>query len=48
MAYSRHGIPQIAYASKQVIISAGTFGSPMLLMKSGIGPAEVLEDAEVY
>lgn len=45
--YRRHGIPQIAYASKEVIISAGVFISPMLLIKSGVGPIEVLNNANV-
>lgn len=45
--YRRHGIIQIAHASKEVIISAGTISSPMLLIKSGIGPKEILEKAEV-
>lgn len=47
VAYTRHGIPQIAHATKEVVLSAGAFQSPMLLMKSGIGPAEVLREAGV-
>lgn len=47
VSYTRHGFPQLAYASKEVIISAGTFGSPQLLMKSGIGPAELLQSLNV-
>lgn len=47
VAYSRHGFPQIAHAQKEVILSAGVFSSPMLLMKSGIGPENVLNAAEV-
>lgn len=47
VAYSRHGFPQIAYAQKEIILSAGVFSSPLLLMKSGIGPESVLNAAEV-
>ncbi|KAJ6635171.1 4-pyridoxate dehydrogenase [Pseudolycoriella hygida] len=47
VAYSRHGIPQIAHASKEIILSAGTYSSPMLLMKSGIGPVSTLNAAEI-
>jgi len=44
VAYTRHGIfPQVAHASREIIISCGTFLSPLLLMRSGIGPADVLE-----
>ncbi|KAJ6644321.1 Glucose dehydrogenase [FAD, quinone] [Pseudolycoriella hygida] len=45
--YRRHGIIQIAHASKEVIVCAGTISSPMLLMKSGIGPKEVLDKAQI-
>lgn len=37
----------MSHASKEVIISAGTISSPMLLIKSGIGPKDILEKAEV-
>ncbi|XP_021965637.2 oxygen-dependent choline dehydrogenase [Folsomia candida] len=47
IAYTRHGIPQIAHAKREVIVSAGTFGSPLLLIKSGIGPADVLQAAKI-
>ncbi|CAL8130330.1 unnamed protein product [Orchesella dallaii] len=45
--YERHGIPQIAHASKEVIISSGVYSSPLLLMKSGVGPRDQLEVAEI-
>ncbi|CAL8122606.1 unnamed protein product [Orchesella dallaii] len=35
------------YATKEVILSAGAYGSPMLLQKSGIGPRDVLENAGI-
>jgi len=47
VAYTRHGIPQIAHASREVIISCGTFSSPLLLMRSGVGPSRVLNKAGV-
>ncbi|XP_035715549.1 choline dehydrogenase, mitochondrial-like [Folsomia candida] len=36
--YKRHGIPQIAHVTKEIIVSSGVISSPLLLMKSGIGP----------
>ncbi len=41
--YDRNGRKLIAFASKEVIISAGTMGTPKLLMLSGIGPKAHLE-----
>lgn len=41
--YEKLGKTLSAMASKEVIISAGTFGSPKLLMLSGIGPRMDLE-----
>jgi len=45
--YTRHGKTFTVYAKKEVIISAGPFGSPMLLFKSGIGPGEMLKKGQV-
>ena len=36
-------IPYTITATKEIIVSAGSFHSPQLLMVSGIGPAEQLE-----
>lgn len=33
--------------SKEVILSAGTFNSPQLLMLSGVGPRDVLENVSI-
>jgi choline dehydrogenase len=45
--YVRHGENKIAYATKEVILSAGAIGSPKILMQSGIGPREDLENVGV-
>jgi len=45
-----HGTPSVYYtlkAQKEVIVSAGAFQSPQILMVSGIGPRQVLESAGV-
>jgi choline dehydrogenase-like flavoprotein len=39
----RNGVRETAGAEREVIVSAGTYQSPVLLMLSGIGPAEELE-----
>lgn len=41
--FSNGGAVQAVYATKEIILSAGAFGSPQLLMVSGIGPAETLK-----
>lgn len=42
--YLRQGQTEQARADREVIVSAGAFLSPKLLMLSGIGPAEHLQD----
>ncbi|KAM3067316.1 hypothetical protein ACMFMG_005323 [Clarireedia jacksonii] len=37
-----YGVPFTLTANKEVIVSAGVFGSPQLLMASGVGPADEL------
>jgi choline dehydrogenase len=45
--YSKNSQTQHVYANKEVICSAGSIGSPQLLQLSGIGPKDVLEQANV-
>ena len=45
--YEQHGQLRQVYAEREVIIAAGTFNSPQLLLLSGIGPARELEAAQV-
>ena len=42
-----NGYPYTLQAGKEVIISAGAFQSPQLLMVSGIGPASVLQEYDI-
>ncbi|MES2127087.1 MAG: GMC family oxidoreductase N-terminal domain-containing protein [Pseudomonadota bacterium] len=42
VAYTRDNVAAVAHARREVIVAAGAFGSPQLLMLSGIGPAEQL------
>lgn len=45
--YLRDGKVEQAYADREVVICAGTYASPQLLMLSGIGPAEHLQSVGV-
>lgn len=45
--YKSGGELKRAYARAEVIVSAGAIGSPLLLMRSGIGPAEDLKAAGI-
>lgn len=35
--------PTVAYASRLVVVSAGSFGSPAILERSGIGASKILK-----
>ncbi|KXN86051.1 Alcohol oxidase [Leucoagaricus sp. SymC.cos] len=39
--------PSIAYATRQIVVSAGTFGSPAILERSGIGASQILRKNDV-
>ena len=39
---TRAGVPKLLRAQKEIILAAGSFHSPKLLMLSGVGPAAVL------
>ncbi len=45
--YERGGRSEVARARREVVLAAGSIGSPMILQLSGIGPAEVLKAAGV-
>ncbi|WP_027855428.1 choline dehydrogenase [Marinobacterium litorale] len=45
--YEHRGQIVKAHARREVILSAGSIGSPQLLQLSGIGPADILHDAGV-
>ena len=45
--YEKNGKVETVSASKEVILSAGSIGSPQLLQLSGIGPKDVLKKAGV-
>ena len=44
---SSQGLEYVLHARKEIVISAGTFQSPQLLMVSGIGPRETLQGLSV-
>ncbi|KAJ2942839.1 hypothetical protein O0L34_g15028 [Tuta absoluta] len=45
--FMRNGQKSVVYAKMEVILSAGSIGSPQLLMLSGVGPAKHLEEVGV-
>ena len=47
VAYERDGVARTVLAAREVILAAGSIGSPQLLQLSGIGPGAVLRAAGV-
>ncbi|CAG7733523.1 unnamed protein product, partial [Allacma fusca] len=45
--YDRDGIPRVAMARKEIILSTGAFVTPILLIKSGVGSKQDLDAAKV-
>jgi len=47
VAYTRDGDPHEARAGREVLVGAGTYNSAKLMMLSGIGPADHLDDFQI-
>lgn len=45
--YEQNGVVHIVHCAREVIVSSGPIGSPHLLQRSGIGPANVLRNAGI-
>jgi 4-pyridoxate dehydrogenase len=46
--YKKRGATTVARASREVILAAGAFNTPQLLMLSGIGPADHLREMGIH
>ncbi|WP_144185619.1 GMC family oxidoreductase [Elioraea rosea] len=42
VVFRRGGIRQVVHARREIILAAGAYGSPTILQRSGLGPAELL------
>jgi choline dehydrogenase-like flavoprotein len=45
--YIQDGVTKTCYARKEVLISGGAFGSPKILLQSGVGPEEELKKWQI-
>jgi choline dehydrogenase len=41
--YIRNGVRRTARAGREIILSAGAIGSPLILQRSGVGPSKILK-----
>lgn len=44
VTFRHHGVERTATAQAEVILSAGSMATPAVLMRSGIGPADILQE----
>lgn len=47
VVYLRHGITQVSMCKREIIVTAGPLKTPVLLLRSGIGPSDALSQAEL-